>query len=129
MEDLAREFGDSRQVLGRLEDIADEMREIEEALAEGNVGQATQERQLRVYSRMLQASRSLQRRDFAEQRQAGVAPADIFAPPQALPAELLGDKTTIEDRLRKYLSGGYPPQYEKQVKAYFRALMQLQSTP
>ncbi len=126
LEELAREFGDSRQVLGRLDDLAREMREVEEDLASGQVGRETIERQLKIYSRMLQASRSLQRRDFTEQRQAKSASTQLYAPPPALPDGLLDDQTSLEDRLRKYLSGNYPPQYEQQIKAYFRALMKMQ---
>lgn len=126
LEELAREFGDSRQVLGRLDDLAREMREVEEELASGQVGQETIERQLKIYSRMLQASRSLQRRDFTEQRQAKSASSQLYAPPPALSDGLLNDQTDLEDRLRKYLSEDYPPQYEQQIKAYFRALLKVQ---
>ena len=61
MEELEREFGGSRQILGRLNDIADEMKKIEESLEAGQSGADISERQLKVYSRMLEASRSLQR--------------------------------------------------------------------
>jgi len=129
MEELAKEFGDSRQVLGRLQDIADEMKKVEEDLASGEVGPETTERQLRIYSRMLQASRSLQRRDYTEQRQATSAKEQAFSVPPPLPAELLNDRTNLEDRLRRYLGDNYPRQYEEQIKAYFRALLQSESTP
>ena len=129
MEELADEFGDSRQVLGRLQDIAKEMKDIEEDLSSGEVGPETTERQLRVYSRMLQAARSLQRRDFTEQRQATSAGEQVFQVPPALPAELLNDRTNLEDRLRRYLGNDYPRQYEEQIKAYFKALLQVEQTP
>jgi hypothetical protein len=127
MEELAREFGNSRQVLGRLDDIARDMKEIEEELGSGQVGEETTARQLRIYSRMLQASRSLQRRDYVEQRRSNTAGDNLFQPPPALPAELLMDRNQVEDRLRKYLSEDYPPQYEQQIRAYFRSLLQLES--
>lgn len=124
VQQLADEFGGSRQILGRLEDIADEMKKIEEDLADGKVGPETMERQLRIYSRMLQASRSLQRKDFTEQRKANSASDQLFTIPPDLPQELLNDRIKLEDRLRKYLGGKYPPQYEEQIKAYFKALLQ-----
>ncbi len=129
MEELANEFGDSRQVLGRLKDISSEMQEIEEALAEGEVGPELAERQLRVYSRMLQASRSLQRKDLAEQRKATSAGEQVYEVPPGLPADLLSDQGHFEDRLRKYLGEQYPRQYEEQIKAYFKALLQVESSP
>ncbi|MBD3403336.1 hypothetical protein GF420_10610 [candidate division GN15 bacterium] len=127
MQQLADEFAGSRQVLGRLDDIADEMKEVEEALASGEVGAETTERQLRIYSRMLEASRSLQRRDFSDQRKATTAENNPTYVPPALPAELLNDRTQFEDRLKRYLGDDYPAQYEEQIKAYFRALMQTEA--
>lgn len=123
MEELEQEFGDSRQILGRLADIAKEMKEIEEALERGEAGEETTERQLRIYSRMLEAARSLQRRDFNEERRATTAETTPNWIPPSLPAELLNDREQFEDRLRRYLGDNYPAQYEEQIKAYFRALL------
>jgi predicted nuclease with TOPRIM domain len=124
LEELDREFGDSRQILGRLDAIAEEMRQVEEELSTGEAGQSTLEKQLKIYSRLLEASRSLQRRDFTEQRQATTGRDNLMAAPPALPADLLGDRLNLEDRLRQYMSEEYPAQYEEQIKAYFRALLQ-----
>lgn len=129
VEELEKEFGDSRQIMGRLSDIGRAMKEIEDDLADGEAGEETVERQLRVYSRMLEATRSLQRRELTEQRRAQTPTETPLFQPQALPAELLNDRTNFEDRLRQYLGAGYPPQYEEQIKAYFRALLQLESQP
>jgi len=123
MEELSAEFGDSRQILGRLSDIADEMKEVEDALASGEVGLDTPERQLKIYSRMLEATRSLQRKDFSDQRKASSASEQqVFIPP-SLPQSLFDESIELEDRLRKFLDDSYPPQYIEQIKAYFRALL------
>jgi hypothetical protein len=127
MEQLEQEFGDSRQILGRLSDIAKEMKEVEEDLSNGTVGDETTARQLRVYSRMLEASRSLQRKDFTDQRKATTASQQpVFVPP-SLTSDLLNDRAHFEDRLKQFLGDNYPPQYEEQIKAYFRALLQSES--
>jgi hypothetical protein len=127
IEELNKEFGGSRQILGRLDDIAKEMKKVEEDLANGQVGQETTERQLKIYSRLLEASRSLQRRDFTEQRRAASAQSGEFYMPPQLPAGMLDEGVSIEDRLRRYLSDDYPPQYEAQIKAYFKALLKTES--
>ncbi|MEA1979476.1 MAG: hypothetical protein U9N54_00690, partial [candidate division Zixibacteria bacterium] len=127
MEQLNQEFGGSRQVLGRLDDIAKEMREIEESMAEGDISQELFDRQVKVYSRMLEASRSLYKKDFSNQRKANSAKTNaVFLPPE-LTNDILNDKTKLEDRLRQYLGENYPPQYEKQIKAYFKAILQIES--
>jgi hypothetical protein len=127
MEDLQREFGSSRQILGRLDDIAKEMKKVEESLGEGDVGPETTERQLKIYSRMLEASRSLQRKDFSEQRKATSATNPAIHLPPALSDDILNDRVKLEDRLRQYLGDNYPTQYEEQIKAYFKALLQRES--
>jgi len=127
IEELAAEFGNSRQILGRLDDIAREMKDIEDALGSGEIGQDIVQRQLRIHSRMLEASRSLQRRDFTEQRKAAAAESNAFFVPDALTNDMLGEGINLDDRLRRYLSGKYPPQYEEQIKAYFKALLQIES--
>ncbi len=129
LQQLSEEFGNSRQILGRLDEIAQEMKKVEEDLADGEIGEETLQRQLQIYSRMLQATRSLQRKDFSNQRQAKTAEEQPYYVPPALPAELLNEKVNLEDRLRKFLGDSYPPQYEEQIKAYFKALLQVESAP
>ncbi len=127
VEQLAQEFGNSREVLGRLDDIAKEMKKVEEDLSSGTPGEETTERQLKIYSRMLEASRSLQRKDYTDQRKSTPATAQPVYLPPALSEDLLNDRSKFEDRLRQFLGDNYPPQYEEQIKAYFRALLQAQS--
>jgi len=129
LEDLNREFGNSRQILGRLDDIADKMKQIEEAMADGEVSQEMLDQQVKVYSRMLEATRSMYRKDFSQQRKAATATSNtVFLPPE-LSGDILNDRTKLEDRLRQYLGESFPSQYEKQIKAYFKALLQLESQP
>jgi len=127
LEELNAEFGNSRQILGRLDDIAKEMKGVEEDLADGEIGEETAQRQLRIYSRMLQAARSLQRKDFSEQRRATTAEEQPYFVPPALPTDIFSDRVNLEDRLRRFLGDNYPPQYEEQIKAYFKALLQAES--
>jgi len=127
LEDLSQEFGGSRQILGRLDDIADEMKKVEEALSTGEAGQEVVERQLKIFSRMLEAGRSLYRKDFTEQRKSKTATNPAFMVPPQLTNDILGDRVRLEDRLRQYLGENYPPQYEEQIKAYFKALLQIET--
>ena len=127
LEELNAEFGNSRQILGRLDDIAKEMKQVEEDLADGEIGEETTQRQLRIFSRMLQATRSLQRKDFSEQRRATTAEEQPYFVPPTLPTDIFNDRVNLEDRLRRFLGDNYPPQYEEQIKAYFKALLQAES--
>ena len=66
-------------------------------------------------------------RDFNDQRKAATA-ADMpaFVPPRFRPI-CCKIRDQFEDRLRRFLGSEYPAQYEEQIKAYFRALMQTQN--
>ena len=100
------------------------MKQIQDAMASGEVGPQVTEQQIKVYSRMLEATRSLYRKDFSEQRQATTATNQAYVVPPELSSDILNDKMSLEDRLRQYLGDSYPPQYEEQIKAYFKALLQ-----
>ena len=124
LQQLQQEFGNGKEVLGRIDAISDEMKKIVEELSDGQVGQETLERQLKVYSRMLDASRTLQRKDFTEQRKAEVGKDIIRNSPADLSGNQLGDGLNMEDKLRQFMDEGYPPEYEQHIKAYFKALLE-----
>jgi hypothetical protein len=122
LRELQEEFGDRREILGRLDALAEEAREIEEMLEEGQVGEELTDRQLKIYSRMLDVQKSLNRRNFTRERRATSA-EDLFrASPGPLEEENLRQHESLQDRLRHYLQEGYPRQYEQQIKAYFKAI-------
>ncbi len=124
LSELQKEFGDSREILGRLDGIREDIDKISEALSSGEVGEATLERQLQVYSRMLDASRTMQRKDFTDQRKASVGKDILRNSPPALSGNRLQGGLDVEDRLRQFLNEKYPPEYEQHIKAYFKALLE-----
>ncbi len=126
---LQQEFGDSREVLGRLDAIRDDMKKIEESLANGEVGEETMQRQLQVYSRMLDATRTMQRKDFTDQRKADVGKDILRNSPAALSGNQLNSGLDVEDKLRRFLDESYPEEYEQQIKAYFKALIENADSP
>jgi hypothetical protein len=71
---------------------------------------------------MLDFQRSLERQDFKEERLAETG-RDL---PRNSPGQIRFDsaveKTSYQDRLRKYLEEKYPEEYEELVKDYFRSV-------
>ncbi|SYZ74652.1 conserved membrane hypothetical protein [Candidatus Zixiibacteriota bacterium] len=124
LSDLEREFGNSREVLGRLDAISDEMKKIVDELSSGEAGEPTLERQLQVYSRMLDASKTLQRKDFTDQRKAEVGKDITRNSPPALTGEQEQGGANMEDKLRQFMNENYPSEYEQHIKAYFKALIE-----
>ena len=122
LQELQAEFGDRREVLGRLDALAQEAKQIEEMLDEGQVGDELLDRQLRIYSRMLDVQKSLNRRDYSRERRAVTAEDILRASPGPLDEDGGQGSETLQDRLNRYLQEGYPRQYEQQIKAYFKAI-------
>jgi hypothetical protein len=122
LQELQAEFGDRREILGRLDALAEEAKQLEEMLEEGQVGDELLDRQLRIYSRMLDVQKSLNRRDFSRERRAVSAEDILRASPGALENDGLRTTESLQDRLNRYLQEGYPRQYEQQIKAYFKAI-------
>jgi hypothetical protein len=73
LEELAREAsraGELSKLLGDLHRVADDMREVQTDMAQGNVNPETLQKQDRILSRLLDAQRSMRERDFEKRRQA-----------------------------------------------------------
>ncbi len=122
LQELQSEFGNRREILGRLDALSEEAKQIEEMLAEGQVGDELIDRQLRIFSRMLDVQKSLNRRDYSRERRAVTAEDILRASPGPLDDDGHQGSETLQDRLNRYLLEGYPRQYEQQIKAYFKAI-------
>ncbi|MFH1699759.1 MAG: hypothetical protein ABIE07_04150 [Candidatus Zixiibacteriota bacterium] len=122
MEELQKEFGNRRDILGRLDALSNDIKEVEELLDEGQAGQELIDMQLRVYSRMLDVQKSLNRRDFTKERQSVIGKDVLRNSPGALDEGNMTGSESLQDRLNQYLKEGFPRQYEQQIKAYFKAI-------
>lgn len=124
VEELHGDVGDQRDLLGRLDKLAEEMKRVVEDMEKSQVTEETRDRQRRIYSRMLDFQLSLQKQDFKEERKARFGEDILRASPGPLDA---GHGLTDEeyDRLlTRYQEEGYPKEYEETIKAYFRALVE-----
>ncbi len=123
LKELEKEFGNRQELLGDLDGISKEMQKVIEELSDGNAGGKTAERQLRIYSRMLESMKALNQRDFTPERRAQSG-QDFFRPSPSL-LDNGADSRPFEDRLQEFLKEGYPPEYETQIRNYFKALNNL----
>jgi hypothetical protein len=125
VQELQREFGDKKQIRGRLENLGNEMKNVVEALEQGGVGDETLERQRRIYQRMLDFQLSLERQDYSEERRAESAEQILRKGPGQLDTALRLESESYEKRLQKFLQEGYPAEYETLIKDYFKAIMEV----
>ena len=125
-ERIAERAEQMAQMLGSLEDVAEEMTEVEKSLRQGELDEDVLDRQAQILTRMLDSLKSLQKRDVGKQRKAEVA-ARPETPTQEVPPlhpELLEIvrklETTPYAKEFEYL----PFQYREQLRQYFKALSQ-----
>ena len=125
-ERIAERAEQMAQMLGSLEDVAEEMTEVEKSLRQGELDEEVLDRQAQILTRMLDSLKSLQKRDVGKQRKAEVATRPE-TPTQEVPPlhpELLEIvrklETTPYAKEFEYL----PFQYREQLRQYFKALSQ-----
>ncbi|MBN2566047.1 MAG: hypothetical protein JXB46_10095, partial [Candidatus Eisenbacteria bacterium] len=119
---LAGEFGDRREILGRLDDTVDEMERTLAEMQRSGASQETIDRQKRILSRMLDAQRSLRRRDYTRQRASTVGGEYARTGPGGLPEGVARATQELREDLLRAMQRGYPSEYRPLIRAYFENL-------
>ncbi len=111
-----------KRLLGDLEKIAKEMQEVVSDLNSGEIKPETLNRQERILSRLLDATRSINNRDYEKNRESKpgreitrISPGDIDLMKQE-------GKTRALQELLRQIQQGYTKDYENLIKRYFEAL-------
>jgi hypothetical protein len=122
LSDLMKEFGNRSDILGRLDRVGDEMKKVVDDLARRQVDQQTIDRQQRILSRLLDAQKSVRRRDYSRQRRSRPGQVTVRRSPGELPSELEDVDEVLRRDLLQALSEDYPKAYQELIRAYFEAL-------
>ena len=116
----AQSSSDRNRILGDLQRIADEMREVVKDMEQGNINPNTLRQQEKILSRMLEAQSSLRERDFEQRRRSAAGKMPVRPGPSSLPANAEVDK--LRRDLIKALEEGYSKDYQELIRRYFEAL-------
>jgi hypothetical protein len=123
LKETLEKFGDRSDVAGNLENLAEEMEEVIETLKNEQASEEIIRRQERILSRLLDAQRSVKRRDYSRRRQARSG-QDVFR--QSPGGEAAEDFKVLE-RLRRDIlrigEEGYARDYQALIRRYFEALI------
>ena len=119
---LAREFGDRREILGRLDDTVEEMERTLEEMERSGASQETIDRQKRILSRLLDAQRSLRRRDYTRRRASAAGGEYARSGPGGLPEDMARVTQELREDLLRAMQRGYPTEYRQLIRAYFQNL-------
>ncbi|MDZ7314536.1 MAG: hypothetical protein ONB24_00285 [candidate division KSB1 bacterium] len=123
METLAREAAGMREILGSLDKIAEDMKKVEEDLFSQQITRDTIQRQNRILSRMLDAQKSVNEREFSRERQAETAKA--FTPQNAgkLPSDLGEHSDELRQNLLRAKQEGFSRDYLQIIEQYLNILI------
>jgi len=123
MEQLAREYGERSDILGRLDQIGREMADVVNDLQQKKVSRRTINRQQRILQRLLDAQKSVRKQDYSRKRRAQTAKKYLPTNPGNMPADLGERNLQIQRDLLKALKEGYTRDYQELIRKYFEALM------
>ena len=122
LEDAMKNAKPGDQLLGRMDQAKDDMSAVEQNLKQGRLNDETLARQQKILSRMLDAQRSLNKRDFDDQRESHAGQEVARLTPAALRAELLRREDRVRSDLLRAQAEKYPGEYRSLVEAYLRRL-------
>ena len=122
LDEVRRDEEAQKSLLGRLDQAQKQMDEVEEAIREGEVGDDLEQKQTQILSRLLDAQRSIHRRDFDPEREAHRGEDVARSSPAALPKDLFRENDRLRQDLLKADADRVPSQYRTLIEAYLRAL-------
>jgi hypothetical protein len=121
--ELESSLGGRNDVLGRLDDLAEEMGAVAEEMRErGEIDERILERQQKILSRLLTAQKSIRREGEKDERTArtGQNPADRESPPP------VSQELTRQELLKRGILRGrqdpVPDEYRSLIEDYFQSL-------
>jgi len=109
--------------LGDMGNVADEMKAVEQDLRAGRLDQETVRRQQRILSRLLDAPRAVEKRDYSRKRKSRPGVDVVRSSPGALSPELLKARPSLASLLAKGSRDPVTPEFRALVDQYLESLM------
>jgi hypothetical protein len=125
LQDIAKQIQESskdndRETLGKLDRTIEDMEAVVDALNRGQVDEDLVNKEQRILSRLLDADRSVNTRDY-EKRRESVSAEDVFS--KSLGRRPEGaDAQTLRDEIQRAMQLKAPGEFEDLIRMYFRAL-------
>ncbi len=126
LEQLSREMQGQNELLGRFDKTMEQMQQVSDDLSRGTYNERTMKNQERILSRMLDAQRSLEKREYSRKREGRTAEDVVRRSPPPLPEDLGERKEQLQRDLLEVLSQPYPGQYEGAIREYFEKLQSVE---
>jgi hypothetical protein len=122
LNEVRRDDEAKKSLLGRLDEAQKQMDQVEESIRQGDMGDDLEEKQTQILSRLLDAQRSIHRRDFDPEREARRGEDVAHSSPAPLAKDLFRENDRLRQDLLKADADRVPSQYRSLIEAYLRAL-------
>jgi len=118
----AQESGVSKRLPVNLDNLSKQMQEVITQMQSQKLDDDLIQKQERILSRLLDAQRSINERDFEQQRQSETGRDIVRKSPDNLNLKNNPKSDQIKQELNKYIREGYSKDYEELIKKYFELL-------
>ncbi|MBL7086116.1 MAG: hypothetical protein ISS28_03295, partial [Candidatus Cloacimonetes bacterium] len=119
LERLLRDFPEAEKLLGNLENIKEEIKEVIKKLEKGIIDKELIEKQQRILSRLLDAQKSIHRRDYSKRRESKSPEQQEYKIPDSLKIDT---KTIQVKDILKFINENYPEEYHRLIKEYLERI-------
>jgi hypothetical protein len=131
LQDVAKQIQESmkreREGLGKLDRAVKDMEAVTEALKRGELNDDIVNREERILSRLLDAERSVNTRDYEKKRESHTA-QDVFSKSLGRRADG-GGSQSLRDEIQRAMQLKAPGEFEDLIRMYFRALAGESASP
>lgn len=118
----AKQSGQSKRMASNLEKILSEMKEVVTNLQSEKVDDALIKQQEKILSKLIDAQRSVNERDYEKDRKSESGQNTARNTPPELMLSTEEGKNKLRDELQKAIREGYKKDYEDLIRKYFEAL-------
>jgi hypothetical protein len=124
LQQAMEKLGQSGGTLGQLGQTGEDMKKVAQDLRGGRLNQETVDLQQRILSRLLDAPRSVEKRDYSRRRTSRPGVDVVRSSPDALSPELLKARPSLAALLARGGRDPVSPRYRALVDQYFQAILQ-----
>lgn len=125
----ARASGQSRKIPANLEDIVKQMQEVVSDMKTEKLDDNLVQKQERILSRLLDAQRSINQRDYERERESNTGENIVRQSPAELNLSSESGKDKLREELMRAVREGYSKDYENLIRRYFESLQKDEVTP
>ncbi|MDZ4805147.1 MAG: DUF4175 family protein [Candidatus Eisenbacteria bacterium] len=122
LNEVAGKMGERKDMLGRLDQLGKEMGDVADEMRKNGVSDKLLERQEKILNRLLDAQKSVRRKDEREERESKTAEQLTRPSPGPLTGDQLGGSERLRSDILRGQSDQFPAQFRALVEKYFRAL-------